>query len=250
MDQNADKMEKWSPSSWKAKPAVQQPVYENEAEVARVVDEVSKLPPLVTSWEVGARLDRLRSTMTMQICSILALASMIIGAALAQQGLTHADKPTALSFCDVLQHLSELNCQTVTITGAYIWGDQGQQMFAFPGCRDPVVRDCWSWRPGIYVYRARYNDPAIGRLHQEIKALRSSQGSPSVALVTLTGRLQTREHFPVRKYKEERPEGYGWYFAAALLWDEASEVRVMPETPEWRAFMHGVGVRPWPVRAK
>src|SRR5580700_5219115 len=54
MDQNADKMGKWSPSSWKAKPAGQQPVYENEAEVARVVDEVSRLPPLVTSWEVGA----------------------------------------------------------------------------------------------------------------------------------------------------------------------------------------------------
>jgi len=54
LNQNADKMENWSPSSWKAKPAVQQPVYENEAEVARVVDEVSKLPPLVTSWEVGA----------------------------------------------------------------------------------------------------------------------------------------------------------------------------------------------------
>src|SRR5580700_12339849 len=54
MDQNADNLEKWSPSSWKAKPAVQQPVYENEAEVARVVDEVSRLPPLVTAWEVGA----------------------------------------------------------------------------------------------------------------------------------------------------------------------------------------------------
>jgi 3-deoxy-7-phosphoheptulonate synthase len=54
MDQNADNLEKWSPSSWKAKPAVQQPVYENEAEVARVVDQVSRLPPLVTSWEVGA----------------------------------------------------------------------------------------------------------------------------------------------------------------------------------------------------
>ena len=47
-------MEEWSPSSWKAKPAAQQPLYEDDGEVARVVDEISKLPPLVTSWEVGA----------------------------------------------------------------------------------------------------------------------------------------------------------------------------------------------------
>lgn len=44
----------WSPDSWRAKPAAQQPSYTSEAEVARVVEEISKLPPLVTSWEVGA----------------------------------------------------------------------------------------------------------------------------------------------------------------------------------------------------
>jgi len=44
----------WSPASWKAKPAAQQPVYQSEAEVAEVVKQISKLPPLVTSWEVGA----------------------------------------------------------------------------------------------------------------------------------------------------------------------------------------------------
>ncbi len=44
----------WSPSSWKSKRAEQQPVYRNESEVAAVVSEISKLPPLVTSWEIGA----------------------------------------------------------------------------------------------------------------------------------------------------------------------------------------------------
>ena len=44
----------WSPTSWKNKPAAQQPVYPCEAEVDRVVEEISKLPPLVTSWEVSA----------------------------------------------------------------------------------------------------------------------------------------------------------------------------------------------------
>jgi 3-deoxy-7-phosphoheptulonate synthase len=52
-------MPEWSPDSWKAKPAAQQPAYRDDAAVARVVDEISKLPPLVTSWEVGALKEQL-----------------------------------------------------------------------------------------------------------------------------------------------------------------------------------------------
>ena len=44
----------WSPASWKTKAAAQQPVYRSESEVSQVVSQISKLPPLVTSWEVGA----------------------------------------------------------------------------------------------------------------------------------------------------------------------------------------------------
>ena len=47
-------MTEWSPTSWKSKPAAQQPRLPREADVARVVDEISKLPPLVTSWEIHA----------------------------------------------------------------------------------------------------------------------------------------------------------------------------------------------------
>src|ERR1017187_5962325 len=47
-------MAEWSPTSWKSKPAEQQPLYPRQDEVARVVDEISKLPPLVTSWEINA----------------------------------------------------------------------------------------------------------------------------------------------------------------------------------------------------
>jgi 3-deoxy-7-phosphoheptulonate synthase len=47
-------MAEWSPTSWRSKPAGQQPRYPHEEEAARVVDEISKLPPLVTSWEIHA----------------------------------------------------------------------------------------------------------------------------------------------------------------------------------------------------
>ena len=42
----------WSPSSWLTKPASQQASYGDPAALARVVDEIGRLPPLVTSWEI------------------------------------------------------------------------------------------------------------------------------------------------------------------------------------------------------
>ena len=42
----------WSPSSWQNKPAAQQPVYPNAAALERVLQQLARLPPLVTSWEI------------------------------------------------------------------------------------------------------------------------------------------------------------------------------------------------------
>lgn len=42
----------WTPDSWARLPATQQPSYPDPAEVERVVKSLSRLPPLVTSWEV------------------------------------------------------------------------------------------------------------------------------------------------------------------------------------------------------
>lgn len=47
-------MDDWAPDSWKRKPAAQQPCYPDSCAVERVVGEIAKLPPLVTSWEIGA----------------------------------------------------------------------------------------------------------------------------------------------------------------------------------------------------
>jgi len=42
----------WSPESWKRLAAAQQPNYPDPVEVDQAVDTLSKLPPLVTSWEI------------------------------------------------------------------------------------------------------------------------------------------------------------------------------------------------------
>ena len=45
-------MKDWSPESWKRLPAAQQPSYPDPAEVDRATAALSRLPPLVTSWEI------------------------------------------------------------------------------------------------------------------------------------------------------------------------------------------------------
>ncbi len=45
-------MSEWSPTSWQQRTAEQQPVYPDADALAGVVAEMSRLPPLVTSWEI------------------------------------------------------------------------------------------------------------------------------------------------------------------------------------------------------
>ena len=42
----------WSPTTWQSRVAQQQASYGDPAALARVVEEIGRLPPLVTSWEV------------------------------------------------------------------------------------------------------------------------------------------------------------------------------------------------------
>ena len=42
----------WTPDSWRAHPALQQPEYPDAAALKRVLCELRQLPPLVTSWEI------------------------------------------------------------------------------------------------------------------------------------------------------------------------------------------------------
>lgn len=44
----------WHPASWSQYPASQQATYPDQAALERIIAELSKLPPLVTSWEVDA----------------------------------------------------------------------------------------------------------------------------------------------------------------------------------------------------
>ncbi len=44
----------WHPASWHAHDAAQQPTYPDQGELDRAIADLSRLPPIVTSWEVDA----------------------------------------------------------------------------------------------------------------------------------------------------------------------------------------------------
>jgi 3-deoxy-7-phosphoheptulonate synthase len=49
----------WHPASWKSREAAQQPTYPDLDHLDRVVSELSRLPPIVTSWEVESLKEKL-----------------------------------------------------------------------------------------------------------------------------------------------------------------------------------------------
>src|SRR5208283_218114 len=51
MPTTADKAD-WTPTSWQTRKAAQQPVYPDPDALRRVLGQLARLPPLVTSWEI------------------------------------------------------------------------------------------------------------------------------------------------------------------------------------------------------
>ncbi len=49
----------WTPTSWTTKETLQQPTYEDPEHLQAVVEEMSGLPPLVTSWEIESLKEQL-----------------------------------------------------------------------------------------------------------------------------------------------------------------------------------------------
>src|SRR5689334_19293931 len=52
MSSSPSDISEWFPGSWQAKPAQQQPVYPDPGALDDVLGQLSRLPPLVTSWEI------------------------------------------------------------------------------------------------------------------------------------------------------------------------------------------------------
>ncbi len=100
--------------------------------------------------------------------------------------------------CEALADLTDLNGHEVKIRGAFIRGDTGQELFAWPPCPQPTVRDGWVWRDIIQVWPVDGQGSVTGALatyHEMAKAHRDCD-----IVVTLEGRLETRDHFDSKLY--------------------------------------------------
>jgi len=49
----------WAPDSWQHQPAAQQPAYPDDDALQAALLQLSRLPPLVTSWEIEALREQL-----------------------------------------------------------------------------------------------------------------------------------------------------------------------------------------------
>src|SRR4051794_18635568 len=108
---NRTSMSDWSPVSWRALPAVQQPVWPDEEALSRVTNRMRFLPPLVSMGEV----DALRAQ----------LAEVAQGKRFILQGGDCAERFTDCSSVAILRKLKILLQMSLVITH---------------GARRPVVR--------------------------------------------------------------------------------------------------------------
>jgi 3-deoxy-7-phosphoheptulonate synthase len=59
MNDSEEDLVRWHPASWRARPAQQHPIYRDHDELERVLATLSRLPPLVVSWEIEALKDEI-----------------------------------------------------------------------------------------------------------------------------------------------------------------------------------------------
>jgi hypothetical protein len=125
-------------------------------------------------------------------------------------------------------------------------GDTGQEIFAWPPCTQPTVRDGWVWRDFIRVWPVNGLHsvaPAFAQFREMAKA------HPNCHIVaTLTGRLETRDHFDTQLYGDTpHPIGFKW-FVAQLLYRAMDHFEAVPISPPDIRQELEIWRRPWAER--
>jgi hypothetical protein len=152
--------------------------------------------------------------------------------------------------CEALTDLSDLNGRDVNIRGVFASGDTGQVLFASPPCPQPTTRDGWAWRDVIRVYPADGRKSASATIADYRRMAKAHPGCK--ILVTLTGRLETRDHFDVQTF----PDGFEWpvafkWFVARLSYRTMGHLEAIRREPgedeqelEWRRRPYAMRARP------
>lgn len=153
------------------------------------------------------------------------------------------------TICEALEDLSDLNDQEVKVRGTWGIGDTGQTLFASPACARPTIRDGWHWPDVIEVYPAGGRG-SVSDVIAKYRRLRKEHPDSKI-MVTLTGRLRTRDHFEVRTF----PNGFEWpvafdYFVAVLTYRRVDHLEVTPLAPGEREYQLELARKSYATRAK
>ena len=135
-----------------------------------------------------------------------------------------------LTVCEALSGLTSLNGRDVKVRGAFIRGHTGQHLFASPPCATPTLRDGWIWRDFIAVWPANGMESVSGALASYGRLAKECQDCKIV--VTLRGRLKTRDHFEVHGVTMGPPFPEGIRGSvASLLYSAMDDIKVVPREP-------------------
>ena len=138
-------------------------------------------------------------------------------------------KAQTLTVCEVLRGLEDLNHQTIKVRGSWGVGDAGESLITTSPCDRRTVRDGWIWQDAIQVFAQTDKAKAFAYdFHRQEK-----ENSRIVA--TLSGRLETRDHFEVQTLVTgvKRPVAYK-YFVALLRYEDVEDMKAFPFKPgEW-----------------
>jgi hypothetical protein len=134
--------------------------------------------------------------------------------------------------CEALAHLSELNGKQVKIRGVWDIGDTGETLWSdATSCSAPTIRDGWKWRD-IISLRPPEGGPGMAGSYEAYAALAKAH-RPCKIMATLSGRLETRDHFETKKWARgpEIPVGFG-YYVARLSYRQAEDMEAVPSGPD------------------
>ena len=137
----------------------------------------------------------------------------------------------AIGVCELLHGLEDLKGTEISVRGVWAVGDTGEILYPESPCASSTVRDGWVWSAVISV--APRDTNARGFQNEYWRLRGGTRPHQSVKIVaTLTGRLETRNHFDVQKLANGRrvPRAFR-FWVAELTYIAAADFEVVPYRP-------------------
>jgi hypothetical protein len=148
---------------------------------------------------------------------------LVLLAALCTSALSSAQ---TLTVCELLRGLEDLNHTEVTVRGTWIAGHVGEVLIPTEPCGRATIRDGWIWQDAVELAAATREAGAF--LRDYYRLLETKRGPDDVKIVaTLTGRLETRDHF---KAENGRPVAFS-YYVAVIRYTDATDLEIVPYKP-------------------